>query len=75
MEAKNNIFIDSGLKHLIEAAGKIRSSVSFYLKSKSMEPWSVIEAERNVYTKHGVDIDTVMELVARLDKELSKLHK
>ena len=75
MEAKNSDFVDSGLKHLIEAAGKIRSSVSFYLKAKSMEPWPVIEAEKNVYTKHGADIDTVMELVARLDRELSKLHK
>lgn len=75
METKNSSFVDSGLKHLIVAAGKIRSAVSFYLKAKSMEPWPVIEAEKNVYTKHGADIDTVMELVARLDRELSKLHK
>ena len=75
MDTKNKTYIESGLRHLIEAAESIRSNTSFYLKARSMEPWPVLESEYEVYRKHGADLDKVIELTARLEKELSKLKQ
>ena len=72
METKHE-YVDCGLKHLVSATEQIRSDVSFYLKARSMEPWPVLEAEAEFFKKHGADLDKVIELTARLEKELSKL--
>lgn len=73
MERTDKTYVDRGLQHLIEAAENMRKDVSFYLKARSMEPWPVLEAEAEVFKKHGADLDKVIELTARLEKELSKL--
>lgn len=75
METKDRNYIDRGLQHLIEATEAMRSDTAFYLRARTMEPWPVIEAESEYYVKHGADLDKVIELAARLEKELNKLKQ
>lgn len=75
METKDRNYIDRGLQRMIEAEEEMRTTVAFYLRARSMEPWPVIEAEYEIYRKKGADLDKVIELAARLEKELNKLKQ